>query len=218
MTYIDALITSAIMTMSISFLIKDNPLYKFSEAVLIGTAAGYYAITGIRSVWKTSIVTLVTGDIAQLIPVVLMLLLFTTFIPKLSWLTRIPTTIILMLSLSITAAGAVPSVFIGQTIATFYSLTNIEGVIIAIGVITVLFYFIFSIEHKGALAPVSRVGRLFLITGLGAQYAIFVTSRIARWTGSLTGYYMVQPGPYAVAAVAIAFVAWWFWDKSKSKN
>jgi hypothetical protein len=209
-------LTVTIMAMTLTFLIKDNPLYKISEAILIGTSAGYYAITGARSFWKTSLVTLVQGDIKQIIPIVLLLLLFTTFIPRLSWLTRIPTAIIIMVTLTINAVGAVAGVFVPQTIATFYSLTNIEGVIIAIGVITVMFYFIFSVEHKGALAPISRVGRLFLITGLGAQYSIFVTSRISRWTSSLTGYFMISPGPYVAIAVAIVFVAWWFMDKNKS--
>jgi hypothetical protein len=209
-------LTATIMAMTLTFLIKDNPLYKVSEAILIGTSAGYYAITGLRSVWKTSLVTLITGDIAQLLPLALLLLLFTTFIPRLSWLTRIPTAIIIMTTLTINAVGAVPSVFVKQSIATFYSLTNIQGLIIAIGVITVMFYFIFSIEHKGVLAPISRLGRLFLITGLGAQYSIFVTSRITRWTGSLTGYLMPTPGPYAVIAVAIAFLAWWFMTKDKN--
>lgn len=215
---ISILLTATIMAMTLSFLIKENPLYKFSEAVLIGTSAGYYAITGIRSVWKTSLVTLVQGDIIQIIPIALLLLLFTTFIPRWSWLTRIPTVIILMVGLTVTAVGAVPGVFVKQTISTFYSLTDIQGLIIAIGVITVLFYFIFSVEHKGALAPVSRVGRLFLITGLGAQYSVFVTSRITRWTGTLTGYLIPPPGPYAVIAVAIAYLAWHFMFQSKDQS
>lgn len=216
-TPLSLFVTGLIVSMMYSFLYKDNPFYKFAEAILIGTAAGYMTITGLQSLWKTSLFTLIQGDIIQIIPIILTILLFATFIPKVKWLTRIPTTIMIITGLSITAAGSVPSVFVAQTVDSFTSLINLKGVIVVVGALSTLFYFVFFTEHKGGIGGFSRLGRLFLITGLGAQYGYFVTTRITRWISSLTLYLLVEPAYYAVVPVVIGIVAWEFWNRSLSR-
>jgi hypothetical protein len=212
---VTGLITATIMLMCWSFLFKDNPIYKISEALLIGTAVGYGVITGINSIWKSSFTQLMGGDIISIIPIILAVLMFAGYFPTARWLTRIPTTILIMVVLAVTAAGAVPGTFVEQSIATFYSLTNFNGLVLGLAVITVLFYFIFSIEHKGALGGVGRIGRIFLIAGLGGQYSFFVTTRITRWINGLTGYVMIYPNYYMLIPVLLAVVIWYFWDKGK---
>lgn len=205
---ISALFTSAIMVMMWTFLYKDNPIYKVSEAILIGVSAGFYTITGIQSIYKSNIVPLMQGDVVQLVGLLLAVLMFTTFIPNYRWLSRIPMTVLIVVALSVTAAGSIPATFIGQSVATFTSLTNINGVIFALAVITVLYYFIFSIEHKGTAGGVARIGRLFLIAGLGGQYSYFVTTRITRWLNGLNLYVLPYPGWISAFPVAIALIIW----------
>jgi hypothetical protein len=215
MVEIGAIVATTLMLMAWSFLFKDNPIYKIAEALLIGCAVGYGVITGIDMIWKTSLSQVMGGDVIQIIPIILAVMMFAGYFPSGRWLTRIPTTLLIIVVLAVTAAGAVPATFVEQSVATFTSLSNINGILIALGVITVLFYFIFSIEHRGAAGGVGRIGRLFLITGLGGQYSFFVTTRITRWINGLTGFVMVYPSYYMFIPVLIAVLVWYFWDRGK---
>jgi hypothetical protein len=212
---ISMLLSSGIMIMMWTYLYKENPIYKISEAILIGTSAGFYTIVGFQSIYKGNIVQLLQGDLSQIVGFVLLVLLFCTFIPNLRWLSRIPMTFLIIVSMSVTAAGSIPATFIGQSVATFTSLTDINGVIKALAVLTVLFYFIFSIEHKGTAGGVARVGRLFLIAGLGGQYSYFVTTRITRWLNGLNLYVLPYPAWYSIFPVVAALIIWAFMTKDK---
>ena len=212
---ISMLISSGIMIMMWTYLYRDNPIYKVSEAILIGTSGGFYTVVGLQSIYKGNIVQMLQGDLTQVVGFILVLLMFTTFLPNIRWLSRIPMTLLIIVSMSVTAAGSIPTTFIGQSVATFASLTDINGMILALAVITVLFYFIFSVEHKGTAGGVARIGRIFLIAGLGGQYAFFVTTRITRWLNGLNLYVLPYPAWYSIFPVAAALIIWAYMSKGK---
>lgn len=212
---ISMLIASGLMVMMWTYLYRDNPIYKVSEAVLIGTSGGFYTIVGFQSIYKGNIVQMLQGDLSQVIGFILLLLLFATFIPSIRWVSRIPMTFLIIVSMSVTAAGSIPATFIGQSVATFTSLTDINGLVMAVSVITVLFYFIFSIEHKGSAGSVARIGRVFLIAGLGGQYAYFVTTRITRWLNGLNLYILPYPAWYSIFPVVAALIIYVYMSKGK---
>ena len=73
-----------------SFLYKDNPLFKLGEHLYVGISVGYSVVV----VWYTVFIRLVWQEIAKdncepLIPVVIGLLIWTRFIPKIAWLSRL---------------------------------------------------------------------------------------------------------------------------------
>jgi hypothetical protein len=51
-------------------------------------------------------------------------------------------------------------------------------VTLIVGLISVLVYFFFSVEHKGAVGRVARVGIWFLMVSFGAAFAFTVMGRI----------------------------------------
>ena len=82
----------ALLTLMIfSFLYKDNPFYKFAEHLFVGVANGYYIVF----YWQNALMPnlfepLGAGNLVYLVPLLLGLMYFARFIPKIGWLVRIP--------------------------------------------------------------------------------------------------------------------------------
>ncbi|MFH2049741.1 MAG: hypothetical protein ABIJ12_09870 [bacterium] len=85
--WIMAFVTLALL----SFLYKDNPIYKLVEHIFAGLSAGYY----VGLIWDTVIVQQLyipmfnNGKYWLIIPGILGFLMFTRFFPKFSWVSRI---------------------------------------------------------------------------------------------------------------------------------
>ena len=61
--------------------------------------------------------------------------------------------------------------------------TAINSIIIAIGVLCVLVYFFFSVEHRGPVGVVSKVGIFFLMVSFGAAFGYTVMARVSLLIG-----------------------------------
>jgi hypothetical protein len=59
----------------------------------------------------------------------------------------------------------------------------INSIILFAGVLSVLVYFFFSVEHKGAVGGVSKLGIYFLMLGFGAAFGYTVMGRISLLIG-----------------------------------
>lgn len=182
-----------------SFLYKDNPFYKFAEHLFVGIAAGYTIViawhqTIMRLIW----VPMKTGDFSArvfvIIPTAIGCLMFSRFIPKHRWLIRWP----LAFMIGVGAGAAIPltmqSIIFRQSEATLLQFSDagnlqlaaiINAIIIAIGVLCVLIYFFFSVEHKGPVGVVSKVGTLFLMVSFGAAFGYTVMARISLLIGRI---------------------------------
>jgi magnesium-transporting ATPase (P-type) len=64
--------------------------------------------------------------------------------------------------------------------------SSINVIIILIGVISVLFYFFFSIEHSGPGKIVAKTGVMFLMIAFGAAFGYTVMARMSLLIGRLT--------------------------------
>jgi hypothetical protein len=64
---------------------------------------------------------------------------------------------------------------------------NEEGTasLVLVGVVAVLFYFFFSVEHTGAVGAISRVGIWFLMIAFGASFGFTVMARISLLIGRM---------------------------------
>jgi len=54
---------------------------------------------------------------------------------------------------------------------------GLDAIVLMLGVFSVLCYFIFSLEHKGAVGAVSRLGITFLMVSFGASFGYTVMAR-----------------------------------------
>ncbi len=127
-----------------------------------------------------------------LIPLVFGLLMFSRFLPKAGWVSRIS----LALYIGFGAGASIPanmqSYVLNQIDATIRPFLTIDGwvaavnaVVILAGLISTLFYFYFSKAHTGAFGKAARLGTFYLMIFFGATFGYTVMARISLLIGRL---------------------------------
>jgi hypothetical protein len=189
--WVAALLTFAIFT----FLYKDNPVYKFTEHLFLGTALGYglglYFWENIKPKVLDPIFFPPTPEERNwwvLIPMLLGLFVLLRIVPRLAWLSRY--------SFAVYIGGAmgtaIPVVIAGnlmpQISATMSPLgggfgPTLNVLIILVGVFATLIYFFYSLEHRGAVGHISRAGVLFIMVSMGASFGNTVMARVSLLIG-----------------------------------
>ncbi len=192
------IIVSAFLTLCIfSFLYKDNPFYKFAEHLFVGVSNGYLVtITWHGVLWPEALRPLFRGQWWLIIALIIGALYFTRFIPRISWLIRVP----IAITIGYSAGAAIPAVLqadivrqIQGTVLTPQNFARwnagsagvIWTILLFIGVVCTLSYFYFSREHKGVLGVTSRIGIIFIMVGFGAAFGYTVMARISLLIGRL---------------------------------
>ena len=187
------IITAAGMTLALySFLYKDNPLFKFAEHVFVGVAAAY--IFG--QYWYPTIYGEIIAEWSEagettnwwlLAPTALGLLMLTRFSLRFGWLSRYSFAFFVGLGAGLTIPRYTSSFIIAQIAPTIQPLSlswdGLNLLIILVGVIGVLVYFFFSVEHTGVAGRVSRIGIWFLMVSFGASFGYTVMARISLLIG-----------------------------------
>jgi hypothetical protein len=175
-----ALITFAIF----SFLWKDNPFYKFAEHLVVGVSAGYWVMILYRTSLAPKLVDPLkrafTGSSASIadglviVPMILGLLLFARFVPKIAWISRITMAFILGVGSGVAVplmlqVGVIQQIYPmmamflpGHIVGTWDWVTNI---LVLVGVLCGLAYFFFSARHVGVIGGMSKVGIWTLMIG-----------------------------------------------------
>lgn len=177
---------AAFFTLSLySFLYKDNPFYKLAEHIFAGISAGYYVGLIWHSVIKQQLwLPLVNeGQYLLIIPGILGILMFTRFISKISWLSRLSLAFVVGNTAGITLIRQLHGMVLPQVRSTFLNLTDAASIVMVVGVISTIIYFYFSKEHKGALGFVAQVGIWFIMISFGASFGYTVMARVSLLIG-----------------------------------
>lgn len=186
-TIVAGLLTIAIL----SFLYRDNPVYKMAEYLLIGVSIGYALVIA----WKSAMMDLLLtplfgeGDWSLLLPLLLGLMMFGRFHAKTSFISRIPLAVLIG-----SGAGAAVPAMLGPRILSQVSgsvsplvgvggMPNWSEIVVLIGVLTTLAYFFFSSEHRGTLGVASKIGTWFLMIFFGTTFGYTVMSRMSTFIG-----------------------------------
>ncbi|HEX9746105.1 MAG TPA: hypothetical protein VGB30_11835 [bacterium] len=214
---IGIIIAGALTLMMYSFLYKDNIFYKFGEHLYVGISVGYLVNLEWWQVLYPQFVVpaYYEGDLILIIPTILGVLMLTRFIRQISWLSRTP----LAFYIGVSAGLAIPAVLQANIIEQVYSTimplwsTNNEGLtpawiawntfsiwVIFLGVLSVLFYFYFSIEHKGLVGRLGTVGIYFIMVSFGAAFGYTVMARVSLLIGRVQ--YLIDQVPAAFRALA----------------
>jgi hypothetical protein len=199
---------AAFLTIAVlSFLWRDNPLYKLAESVVVGVSAGYVMAT---AVWS-SLIDQVFGKLAPeltreylspglavadrdwwaLVPLALGMLLLCRLSSKLSWVGMFPLAFVVGVFSGWRFVQYVESDLVAQ-LATMFDPLYVPGptmaatvggtlcaVLVLVGVLSVLAYFFFSLEHTGAVGGAARIGIWYLMITFGASFGFTVMGRIA---------------------------------------
>ena len=190
---------SALLTLAIySFLYKDNPLYKLAEHIFVGVSTGYLLVIAVNDALYRDLVEPLSPDVLDsffiLLPGVFGFLMFTRLFDKISWVSRVS----LAIFIGVTSGYAIPTYIQGdlikQTEATIVPLyaqgqtwgTCFNRLILLIGVLTVLIYFLFSVKHEGVVKHISRLGTWYLMIFFGAAFGYTVMGRVSLLIGRMT--------------------------------
>lgn len=192
-------ITAAGLSLALySFLYKDNPLFKFAEHVFVGVAAAYtFGQIWFPTLYGEIIEPLLNpgATAAQvswllLVPTALGLLMMTRVSRRLGWLSRYAFAFVVGLGAGLTIPRTISSFLLAQIEPTIRPLSwSVEGLnlaIILVGVVSVLIYFFFSVEHTGVVGRISRVGIWFLMVSFGASFGYTIMARLSLLIGRVS--------------------------------
>ena len=218
-----------------TFLYADNPLFKAAEHLYVGVSVGYEIV----KVFDTVAIRLIYEPISKdgqwvlLIPVGIGLLMLTRYVPRIAWLSRyafaflvgtgaglaIPRTISSFILKQIEDTVR-PLLSISPTHAVDFTLdllnpaSNLNALVILSGVASVLFYFLFTVEHSGFGRSIARMGIMFLMISFGAAFGYTVMARMSLLIGRLTDL-IEYAGPsyhhatlWLVALTVLSLGAW----------
>jgi hypothetical protein len=190
---------SALMSLAIfSFLYRDNPFYRFAEHIFVGVANGW----AVTFYWHNVLVPSLfdplfrQGQLYYILPFVVGMLYFTRFIPRVSWLVRIPIGLYMGYYVGVSIPATIQAYIVKQVQGTVLTPQNFQAwgagnmgivwsIILLVGVLCTLSYFFFSKEHKGALGVAARAGIIFVMVGFGAAFGYTVMARISLLIGRL---------------------------------
>ena len=216
-----AFFTLAIM----SFLYKDNPIYKLAEHIYVGVAAGYLFVLAVVHTIKPNfwdcVAPLFTaspgGQWVRLGAGIFGIMMLLRLHKKTSWVSAFPLAVMVGTYAALRMTGLANSDLVGQLHGTISCLdcrglsffewdkpAMMNNLLIFGGVIAVLSYFFFSLEHRGALKMSGKTGIYFLMITFGSSYGYTVMARVSVFVGRVTDLYIYNTAHYAYATVVCA--------------
>jgi hypothetical protein len=231
--FVGPLIAAAFTLMVYSFFYRENKVYRFAEHVFIGLAVAHGTVISSKYVWDAALSPLITkGEAFWILPILVGLLFPFFFSKKYFWVYRIPISIVVGTGMGLAMAGLIRSQFIDQIIQTIAPLNlkadiwssgshPINALLIAIGTLGTLFFFIFTREQKGPLLYASQIGRWTMMIAFGAAFGFTVMARMSLLIGRMQ--FLLDPSGIAwylipVAIVVIAIVAYAERSKGAKKS
>jgi len=206
-------LAAAAMTLGLySYLYRENIFFRIAEHAYVGAAAGYSALISIESAWRLLHPHLDKGEYYWLITILIGLMYVFFFTKKYFWLYRYPTAIVIGSGIGVYIARGIKTQLIRRITDTISNvslsiLTPFDGAIRAIGVISALLYFYATMEHKGPMQHISKLGRYFLMAAFGSSFGVTIMSRISLLIGRLRFLYFTYPAQYVVVLAVIMLVA-----------
>lgn len=220
-TILGAWIAVGLTLFILSFLYRDNPLFKIAENLYIGIAIGYMFSITIFNVWIPKIFQPIkSGDLVPLFPAIIGICLLTRLFPKISWISRYGFAFIVGYGAGLSIPAVVATMFVTQiegTIKPIAQLTSAGTIdltgpalwnsfsvlLLGLGVIVTLFYFFFSMEHGRISKKVTKIGIYFLMVYFGAAFGTTVMGRFALLYGRFFDLYTYRTSDYYYATPII---------------
>jgi len=200
---------SALFTLAIlSFLYRDNVFYKIAESVMVGVSAGWaMASAGFWEAIVPKLLANLAPDLVRawampelrqarpnwlyLVPLMLGIMLMWRLLPRGGWIARWPLAFVVGTFAGIKLISFLEADFVSQIRSTIIPLvvmtssrqvdvwSSLRNIGTVLGVLVCLTYFFFSVEHRGFVGRVSRIGVWYLMITFGASFAYTVMGRIA---------------------------------------
>jgi hypothetical protein len=185
--WIGALLTLA----AFSWVVKQNPAYVFAERLFIGLGAGYSTVVGIDNITSAGFQQLSKGNYVRLIPLALGVMLLSSLFSAWRRNRAFPMTVLVGVGTGLSMRTVMQTQFLKQIQATWVKMNSLDSIIIVVGSISVLAYFIFTYatneeSPQGRLRVVTRnIGMWVLMATFGSAFATAVQARLSGFIARL---------------------------------
>lgn len=193
---VSALVGFVLTLMVFSYLIGDNPLFRFAVYLFIGVASGYAAAVIVNDILLARLQTLPLTDpvllALGLIPLLLAASLLAKLFPRVAWLGSFAMALLVGVGAATALAGAVSGTLIPQSEAAVNAVDLrslpglLQGSVMLAGTIFTLAYFQFgakraadgSVRRNALLEAAAWAGRIFIALTLGVLFAGVYTAAL----------------------------------------
>jgi hypothetical protein len=200
---------------------KPNPLRSWAEFSYLGAGTGVSIVIGLTYIWNTAILGMQAGDWILIFSIILGLMMLLRVHPTYGYISRLPLAFTVGTGLALSLRTQIFTSFIRQINATIVQLwTNVPlefvyRVTIAVSVITILTFFLYTMELTGPLFWTSRVGEYLMYIGFGAIFAQTFMGRLGLFVGYMES--LTTPTwktPYTLASALICLIAAILFDRT----
>ena len=185
------ILSVTIAVLMLSMIWKDNVGFRWVSRLALGFNIAYHALSNLQSIERTVLNPMLKeGQFALIIPLILGLLLYTKLFKTTAWLYKYPMALMLGTGIGLVVVAQIRGQVIGQigyTIDDIFSAPTsfdaFNAVIVLIGVVTVISYFLFTKEQTGVIGVSAKIGRLFMMSSLAIVFAGDFVNNIPFLTG-----------------------------------
>lgn len=189
-------VLSAVLTLMIfSYLLGDNPLYRLALHIFVGVSVAYLFVLALQAVIIPALSMPDTAEsgllpVISLIGVLFGVMLLMRRVPRLAWMSEIPTSILLGVGVGVALGGAILGTLVPQIDAATNPavpdiLSSVGQIVAIVGTVTGLLAFSFTGRRphrrlaNRLLSGGARVGRWFVLIGFGAAYGGVLVASLA---------------------------------------
>lgn len=205
---IGLIVFSAIILIIWTIFYRENPLYKAVSSMSVGLMLAFWLKGGLDTLFKDVIKPALLGfELPRLMVLMLGLLMFLRFYPKLAYVSKWPIAILAGVGTGIATRGAVSAMILSQIrVGSFVGVdlfTGIENILILVGTISTLVYFLFSFERGNVVGTISKVGQVYMMLSFGVVFgmSVYGSSVMTQMT-----YLLDYPGYYVTAVAVIILI------------
>ena len=200
---------------------KPNPLRSWAEFSYLGAGTGVSIVIGLMYIWNTAILGIQAGDWILIFSIILGLMMIFRIHPQYSYISRLPLAFTVGTGLALSLRTQIFTSFIVQINATITKLWTgvpiefVYRVTIAVSVLTILTFFLYTMELTGPLFWTSRLGEYLMYIGFGAIFAQTFMGRLGLFVGYMES--LTTPTwktPYTLASALICLIAAILFDRT----
>jgi hypothetical protein len=197
-----------IMCWSIAY--KPSFLFNIPQYILIGAYGGFLARSHYDVIMKKVLIPMFVngklGDVYLWLVLILGILYILRNVPQIKWVSMYPISVAAGIGMGMVMRLIVPSQII--SLVSVGTWTDPRNIIMAVGIFTVLYYFLFTFGRKGAVGNgIAHLGRYYIMIALGittGTYFISCISFIVAHMYDLTRFPMYYVWPPTIVVLIYA--------------
>jgi hypothetical protein len=206
--FIGTLVFTGMILIIWTIFYKENPFYKAVSSMSVGLMLAFWLKGGFDTLYKDVVKPAMGLQPSRLAVLILGLLIFMRFFKGLEFVSKWPIAILAGVGTGIATKGAVSAMILSQITASSFVgadlFTNINNLLIWIGTIATLVYFLFSFERGPVIGTVSKVGQVYMMLAFGVVFgmSVYGSSVLTQMT-----YLLEYPGYIATAVAVLVIIA-----------